>query len=366
MIKVNLYILLIFFLFFIIIFFPLVIKSQVWIDEILDAEPAYNLAFKGKLSLDVLGGRYHTDKICYIRPPVYPFVLSQFYKIFGFKRWVTLSLSLMPGIVSFSLTYIITFLFFKSIVISILSYFLFALSPLGIYIAKANRGDALALFLYILSLNLLFIYSNKKEYFYKTLLLLSCGLSFSISTQTYQLYSLLLPSFLYYFFTQSRRQSKSCFKEVSIFLLSFMIPFTLWLGLILKDFQSFKEQILYNFFVATNFNKLNSSSLFSFNIKSILSDPAYFTLLFILISVLFTTKKYPLYRNIFIGFIVLPIFILFLFNLLKGYYIQIILPLGFVAGGVFIYHIYKLVLIKNNIFSRFILYFFFLFIFFMD
>jgi 4-amino-4-deoxy-L-arabinose transferase-like glycosyltransferase len=328
------------FLFFIIILFPLVIRSQVWIDEILDSAVAYNLAFKNRFSLDVLGDIKRLDKVFFVRPPIYSFILSYLYKIFGFKRIVTLALSFIPIVLCFCLTYFISQLLFKNIAISILSSFLFGLSPIGIYLAKAGRADALALFFFSLSLILLLIFQNYKDY-WRRIILLFCGLLFSLSVQTYQLYLILFGGYIYYFLFELRSKYKDWFNDMFLFLLSFFLPLFWWLSFVLKNFKTFKEQFLWNFSIATNLNEISRiiSSLFS--LKIILSDSSYFILIFIIPAVIFVIRNYSEYKNIFIGFFILPIIGLIFLNLLKGYYIQIILPTGFMAAGVFIYRLYK-------------------------
>lgn len=44
------------FLFFVMVFLPLCAKAQLWIDEVLDSDPAYNLAFHRKMVLGVWEG----------------------------------------------------------------------------------------------------------------------------------------------------------------------------------------------------------------------------------------------------------------------------------------------------------------------
>jgi len=214
------------FLFFSIIIAPLCAKAQLWIDEVLDSDPAYNLAFKHKMIWSVRAGIYRTDESYFIRPPVYPMILASLYKIFGFKRWVTLCLSFMPAILSFCVIYAMAIFLTKDFLASIMSSLLFGLSAFGIGMAKWGRADALAFLFFVISLFIFFLSYSKKDKYPRNILLLSSGVLMGISVQVYHIYGLLFLSFIFYYLLELRFKNASWFKEMLIFsdsVLSFLI-----------------------------------------------------------------------------------------------------------------------------------------------
>jgi hypothetical protein len=58
-------------------------------------------------------------------------------------------------------------------------------------------------------------------------------------------------------------------------------------------------------------------------------------MVFIILGVFFLAKRLPLYRELSLCFILLPTLTLFFLNILRGNYIEILLPLGYIGAGFF-------------------------------
>ena len=338
------------FLFFSIVILPLCFKAQLWTDEVLDSEPAYNLAFRHNMICTVWSGEYKTDKYYFMRPPIYAIILSSFYKIFGFKRWVTLCLSLIPAVLAFCIIYAIAIFLTGDFWASIMSSLLFGLGAFGITMAKWGRADALALLFFTVSLFIFLISHSQKNKYLHFFFILSSGVLMSFSAQTYQLYGLLFMSFIFYYLFELRLQTKAWLKEMLIFSAAFFLTLTLWLSFILKDMEAFLVQTLYVISSATDLGSIHKNNFFIQNLKEILYLFFYhspLTLIFFIIGNIFFVKRFPQYKNLFICFILLPALFLFLSNILKATYLEIILPLGFVGMGFFVVSLVRI--LKSNL-----------------
>jgi len=341
------------FLFFVIIILPLSLRSQLWVDEVLDADPAYNLAFHNKMGLRVWEGMDRVEEIFFMRPPVGFIILSNLYKLFGFKRWVTLSVPFFSAIFSFCIVYLMAMVLTKDFSVSILSSLLFGFSPLGVWIAKSGRHDALALFFFTSSL-FLFLISEEKQGDLRKILILFSGVIMSLSAQTYHLYAFLFFSFIFYFIFDLRYRYKDWFKEMFIFSAAFFLTLTIWISFILQDIEAFRLQTswhLSNDLGLHNFYKSNFLIQVMEMFFWLLVQNSPFTLIFFIIGNIFFVRRFPRYKKLFIGFILLPACFLFFFNLLRDYYIQITLPLGYIGLGFFVIYLFRLLknqLIWNN------------------
>lgn len=324
------------FLFFVIIISPLSMKTQLWLDEVLESEPAYNFAFKNKLSLKswagVLAGVEDTD---FMRPPVHFMLLGWLYRLFGFKRFVTLTLPLLLASASFALSYLIAIILTKDRAVSIVSSLLFGLSGLGVSMAKWGRTDATALFFFNFSLLIFLTAMRYSGYLRKTLILFSAIL-LSLSSQTYQLYVFLFFSFLLYYILEFNKKNGLNVNELLIFLFGFFLPFTLWGSFILKNPQAFINQARLHFYWSSNLLEINTNNFILIRLKEILYLFLNFSpisaVLFVIGNIVFI-KNFPQHKYLFFSFILFPLFILFALNILKNNYIEIILPLGYIGLG---------------------------------
>lgn len=322
------------FAFFAAIIFPLAYKSQLWIDEVLDSDPGYNLAFNNRMALSVWEG-LRVEEHFFMRPPVGYMVLATLYKTFGFKRWVTLSLSLIPAILSFCLTYLIAFYFTREYAASVLSSVLFGLSPLGMLIAKWARVDALALFFFCLSLICLLASERKRVFIQRALIILS-AIFIGLSIQTYQLYGLLLLGYFAFFIQRLIRKQGGSLANLLFFTFSLSLTLLIWLKYIMQDLPLFIAQNTHHILRDTGITDLYNKGYLVNTLKAVLfsfmenSAP---TVIFIILGVIFLAKRLPLYRELSLSFILLPALGLFFLNILRGNYIEIILPLGYVGAG---------------------------------
>jgi 4-amino-4-deoxy-L-arabinose transferase-like glycosyltransferase len=313
---------------------PLCAKSQVWIDEVLDSDPAYNLAFHHRLSLDVWTGMSAVEKVSFVRPPVHSLLLASLYRFFGFNRWVTLGLPLVCAALTVSIIFLIAMLLLNDFPVALSSSLLFALSSLGVNAAKWGRLNALAMFLSAVSL-LFFLLAQERGKLKRYLLILASGLFLSLAVQTYQLYAFLFAGYLYFFFCVLRKDKGVWLKDLVVFLACFFAAFVLWLGFILKNKELFGAHSLFVFFTASNLNPVYGNA-----VARVLSDLFWMAAVFSPLSLIFgawgiflLARRDLRFKGILSAFVAVPVFLLFICGLLKGYYIEVVIPLLFIAMG---------------------------------
>jgi len=331
------------FLFFVIIILPLSLRSQLWSDEVIESEAAYNLAFHNKMAVNVWEGIDKVEEHYFMRVPIHAIILSSLYKLFGFRRYVTLSLPLISAVFAFCIVYLIAMLLTQDSLVSLSSSLLLGLSSLGVNIAKWALTHGTSFFFFTTSL-LLFLISQRHEKHLRKVLISLSGITLSLASQTYELYTFLFFSFIFYYLFELRYKSGSWFKEMVLFSLSFLLPFIIWISFILQDMQAFKIQMLNHFIGSFGLYDITKSTFFTLFSKEIISmviDLSPFTFLFLIIGNVLFVKKFPQYRNLIIGFILLPALILLALNALRAYYIMILSPFAFIGLGFFVVYLLR-------------------------
>ncbi|HTZ10855.1 MAG TPA: glycosyltransferase family 39 protein [Candidatus Margulisiibacteriota bacterium] len=318
---------------------PLCAKSQLWVDEVLDSDPAYNLAFRHKLSLDVWEKLEGAEKVSFVRPPFHSLVLSYLYRTLGFKRWVTLGLPLLSAALTLVVIYFIAILLVNEFWVATFSSILFGLSALGVNSAKWGRLNALAMFLFSASF-LLLLLARRQESLKKYLLTFFSGILLGLSAQTYQLYGLLFIGYLVYYFFYLRKEDDSWLKEMLVFITAFIATFALWISFILQDIGLFKEHFVFVFLSASNLKYILSSNiilraLLDFFWLAVYFSP--FSLFFSVAGMVLLAKKSQKHKGIIFSFALVPALLLLFCGLLIGYYIEILTPLLFVSMGFYTY-----------------------------
>lgn len=251
-----------------------------------------------------------------MRPPVGSIILATLYKAFGFKRWVTLSLSLIPAVLSFCLIYLIAFYLTREYTASILSSILFGLSPLGITIAKWGRMDALALFFFCLSFIFL-LASEKNRGFMRRLLIISSAIFIGLSVQTYQLYGLLLLGYFAFFIFRLLQRQDGSLGNLLLFTIFLSLTLLIWLSYIIQDFPLFRLQNTHHFFSDTSITQLYNKDFLAHFFKAIMflfMENSVLTMIFIILGVFFLAKRLAVYRELSLCFILLPALTLFFFK----------------------------------------------------
>jgi len=175
-------------------------------------------------------------------PPVYTYLLIPLVKFFGLNVFV----ERLPSAVLGSLTILIVFLIvnklFKSIALSNLATFLFAVNGWATHISRQGLLESESLFFVLLGV-VLFLYSDRNKYF-----LILSSVIFGIALYAYDAPKIFLPPFLLLLFWFY----KNILSKTKKFLLAFILIFTL-----------FYISILYLTFVQGDIADYNRSSVFT-------------------------------------------------------------------------------------------------------
>ena len=150
-------------------------------------------------------------------PPIYTYLLMPFIKSFGLNIFV----ERLPSAILGSLTVLIVFFIvnklFKSIALSNVVTFLFAVNPWALHISRQGLLAEESLFFVLFGI-VLFLYSDKKKYF-----LIFSAIFFGISLYAYDAPKIFLPPFLLFLFYFYRKVLLKAKKFFLIFILIFAL-----------------------------------------------------------------------------------------------------------------------------------------------
>jgi len=175
-------------------------------------------------------------------PPIYTYLLMPLINAFGLNIFVERLPSAILGSFTVLIVFFIVNKLFRSIAISNIATFLFAVNPWALHISRQGLLAAASLFFALFGI-VLFLYSDKKRYF-----LIFSAILLGLSLYSYDAPKIFLPPFLLFLFYFYRK----VLLKVKKFFVAFILIFTL-----------FYASILHLTFIQGDIIDYNRSSVFN-------------------------------------------------------------------------------------------------------
>lgn len=212
----------------------------VWIDEVILADPAKNLALRGEFSSTVYGDmKIFRDKPYFFQPPAHPLALALSYKLFGFGIIQTRLPSVLFGGLAAAAMYFAGIQLFGRQRAALLAALMVFLDPKILQVARSARMDTMSLFFALAGFGF-FIMADKNERRRIRNISLS-GLFVGLSGVSHPVaisWALSLAALL------AVGQGRRCFKPLAAFIFFCGLPAAAWLSWALRTPDIFVSQFI--------------------------------------------------------------------------------------------------------------------------
>jgi 4-amino-4-deoxy-L-arabinose transferase-like glycosyltransferase len=125
-------------------------------DEVIYNSPAYNLAFKGRLATELMGGLARLNEYYYVNPPFHPFLVAVSFRLLGYSIFTARLPCLVFGTATLLLTYALVYRLSKSETWAFLAALGLAGSTLWEIASRSGRMDTIVSFWALLGIFLLY------------------------------------------------------------------------------------------------------------------------------------------------------------------------------------------------------------------